>query len=270
MTSNAKHNFSRIHCIIGCLVALVLPIHSFHVVQGTSLQHINTTKKLTISSFPPRKTITTTLAMTGPSKAESSDSSIIQVIFNCIGSTTSTVVSGMFFVVLAWKRDAIMVFFFIGAICNGVLSKVLKRILRQERPAELDKTDIPLKPGDNGMPSSHAMSLGFIGTFTALILPWTKIPLLSYVMTSLLYRIETNLHSRDQVLVGLVLGSINGAIWKRLCDTMIIDVVSQYFLNEAGVLPWYLLAIPALLGAMVVGSVERRISTWLKKDGKGE
>eukprot|EP00429_Kryptoperidinium_foliaceum_P011195 CAMPEP_0176002642 /NCGR_PEP_ID=MMETSP0120_2-20121206/754_1 /TAXON_ID=160619 /ORGANISM="Kryptoperidinium foliaceum, Strain CCMP 1326" /LENGTH=144 /DNA_ID=CAMNT_0017335241 /DNA_START=235 /DNA_END=669 /DNA_ORIENTATION=- len=90
-----------------------------------------------------------------------------------IGSTTSMTVAGMFYLVLAWKRDALMVSFFIGSISNGILSKILKKMLKQERPPDLDESAMEIRPSDNGMPSSHAMSLGFIGTFTAMQLPWT-------------------------------------------------------------------------------------------------
>jgi hypothetical protein len=186
-----------------------------------------------------------------------------------IGSTTSAVVAGTFYIVLAWKRDALMVSFFIGSISNGILSKVLKKILKQERPAELVLSDLELPPSDNGMPSSHAMSLGFIGTFTMLQLPWTVVPILTYVIISLVYRVKSNLHTLEQVLVGVTLGSLNGIVWRSLClgtnpwGIGIMDWVTAHFLNQQGLLPWYGLAVPALLGAAVVGSVERRISRFL-------
>lgn len=64
-----------------------------------------------------------------------------------IGSTTSMFVAITFFVLLAVKRDALMVSFFIGAINNGILSKVLKKLLNQERPAEISET-VKDKPSD--------------------------------------------------------------------------------------------------------------------------
>jgi uncharacterized membrane protein YjjB (DUF3815 family) len=93
-----------------------------------------------------------------------------------VGSTTTIVVSGAFFVILAYKRDALvssslpsglvgtarlltntnlssleqMVSFFIGSIANGILSKVLKKIINQTRPPELEQADIHLKPSDKG------------------------------------------------------------------------------------------------------------------------
>jgi membrane-associated phospholipid phosphatase len=194
-------------------------------------------------------------------------------IFTTIGKSTSTVVAGTFYVVLAIQRDALMVSFFIGAISNGILSKILKKLLKQARPEELNTTQMELKPSDNGMPSSHAMSLGFIGTFTALALPWTSLFLLGYVVLSLIYRVESNLHTLPQILVGVSAGSLNGYLWFLLSHGTLpfleningMDWVTAHFLNEQGVLPLWGLAVPAILGAAIVGSLERRISQFLKQ-----
>jgi len=193
---------------------------------------------------------------------------------DAIGASTSFVVSAVFFAVLAWQRDALMVSFFIGAISNGILSKVLKKIINQTRPAELETADLRLKPSDGGMPSSHAMSLGFISTFTALQLPWTRVWLVLYVVLSLVYRVQVNLHTWQQIAVGSIVGSCNGYAWFRLCtgdnpwNVRVLDVVAVHFLDESGRLPLPMLLVPVLLGAAIVGSFERRIGAWLKKQKK--
>lgn len=116
-----------------------------------------------------------------------------------IGSTTSMVVAGTFFVVLAYQRDAFMLTFFTGSILNGISSKILKRVLNQERPSGFEDEDsVKYKPSDKGMPSSHAMSLGFIGTYCT-IQSWsilgsgllsfsTTLGIILYAMISLIYR----------------------------------------------------------------------------------
>ena len=203
----------------------------------------------------------------------SADEMSLNKIVLWIGSTTSIFVAGTFFVLLAFKRDALMVSFFIGAISNGILSKILKKLLNQERPADISKA-VREKPSDQGMPSSHAMSLGFIGTFTALTLPQTQIPIILYVATSLYYRVHTQLHTREQVAVGLVVGMFNGAFWRSLCSgrnplfpsVNVMEWVSSTFLNEHGLLPIPLLVVPAVIGLAVVGSFERRIRKWIKSD----
>ena len=191
-----------------------------------------------------------------------------------VGSTTSMLVAFTFFAVLAYQRDALMVSFFIGAISNGILSKILKKLLNQERPSTVDINLVKEKPSDKGMPSSHAMSLGFIGTFTGLALPYLQLPLLMYVAISLYYRVHTQLHTREQVAVGLIVGVLNGAMWWTLCNgsnpllpsVNVMDWVSNTILNDQGLLPVRLLVVPAAVGLIVVGSFERRISKWLKKE----
>ena len=138
-----------------------------------------------------------------------------------IGSSTSTVVAGTFFLVLAYQRDTFMLTFFIGSILNGISSKVLKKILNQDRPSGFENdSSVKVKPSDKGMPSSHAMSLGFIGMYTAIALCSgillsagigaqiaTCSALIIYVALSLIYRVKSQLHTTDQVIVGLCFGS---------------------------------------------------------------
>ena len=268
-------------------VALISRISAFAYLPSPTTSHptVKTTRNINPSSSVSSR-LSTTMANNNhqtiflakedaPSKS-SETSSLLSTVYEKIGSTTSIVVAGTFFVVLAYQRDALMVSFFIGAISNGILSKVLKKVLNQERPAELDETQLDLPPSDNGMPSSHAMSLGFICTFTALQLPWTALPLLLYVITSLVYRVQTNLHSTEQILVGITIGTLNGYIWKSLCfgsniwNINVMEWVTANLLNAQGVLPVYAMAVPALVGAAVVGSIERRISRFFKNRSKEE
>lgn len=202
-----------------------------------------------------------------------------------VGKSTSALVSVTFFTVLAYKRDAFMLSFFIGSICNAVLGKVLKRILNQERPRLDDNDDDDdgrQRPTDKGMPSSHAMSLGFICTLTALTIPYTALPLVAFVVASLYYRVQTKLHTVEQVTVGLALGSTNGYLWRRLLATTgdspppwwwpssvnVMDVVSNTLVSlgsgtEDGILPVKYLVVPALVGLVVVGSFERNLGQFL-------
>eukprot|EP00527_Entomoneis_sp_CCMP2396_P000030 CAMPEP_0198148518 /NCGR_PEP_ID=MMETSP1443-20131203/41732_1 /TAXON_ID=186043 /ORGANISM="Entomoneis sp., Strain CCMP2396" /LENGTH=263 /DNA_ID=CAMNT_0043813215 /DNA_START=410 /DNA_END=1201 /DNA_ORIENTATION=+ len=196
-----------------------------------------------------------------------------------IGGTTSAVVAAIFYAVLAWKRDGIMVAFFLGSIANAVMSKVLKKLIAQTRPEGLDlSTKVRLKPSDGGMPSSHAMSLGFIGTFTILNLApataygWcVSIPIVAFSMTSLIYRVQVKLHTWEQVVVGLIFGSSNAYLFQTFAEQDLIAwLQSHYILNNQGLLPLPLLIVPAVVGALIVGSVERRLSNWTnrrKKEG---
>lgn len=217
----------------------------------------------------------------------SSASAVLETIVGSIGSTTSTVVAGTFFAALCYKRDALMVVFFLGAIGNAVFGKVLKKLLNIKRPEESNNKNnnngtngAVDRPNDNGMPSSHAMSLGFIFTFLALLQPTTTLPLLVYASISLVYRVRVNLHTTDQIAVGTVLGSLDGALWWHLCtqsnnallgSTTLVDFVSSSgIMNEKGLLSWYLLAVPALIGAAVVGSVERKLGKYFRGGSSSE
>lgn len=200
--------------------------------------------------------------------------SLATKVIYTVGSSTSIIVSITFFLVLAIQRDALMVAFFVGAIANGILSKILKKILNQDRPSDAAiVTPIAAveQPSDKGMPSSHAMSLGFIGTFTMLTWEWTRLIIPVYAAISLYYRVQTRLHTREQVVVGLIVGSTNGCVWRHLIDGRnpfglnIMEYLSRAFLNDHGLLPIPLLVVPILAGLVVVGSLERKISKFLQK-----
>ena len=73
--------------------------------------------------------------------------------------------------------------------------------------------------------------------------------------------------------MGLVFGVANSFLWHSLAfgesqflpaGINIMELVSTYLLPESGIMPVQYLAIPALVGGAVVGSVERRLSAWLK------
>jgi len=148
-------------------------------------------------------------------------SSRINGIIRKIGSSTSLIVAITFFLTLAYKRNAFMLTFFIGSILNAITSKILKRLINQDRPSDSgQKTKNPLivQPNDKGMPSSHAMSLGFIGMYTSIgfwdlmrgdvyLLSLVYSLLWSFVAVSLYYRVNSRLHTSEQVKVGLFFGS---------------------------------------------------------------
>lgn len=234
----------------------------------------------------PRRTSTINLALQMSGDHDSHDSGEggqwgqpeISPAISLLGRSTSAFVSLTFFAFLAVRRDAYMISFFIGAITNGILSKVLKKVLNHDRPEALDRSDhIKLKPSDGGMPSSHAMSLGFIGAYTALgvaeSMPWLAGLIAPYIVLSLYYRVKSSLHTVEQCGVGLFLGVTNGMIWRDMSlgtsslfpSANIMGWASNNLLPESGQLSPIFLVIPAAVGAAVVGSFERRVSLWLKE-----
>ncbi|KAL7527390.1 hypothetical protein ACHAXR_001933 [Thalassiosira sp. AJA248-18] len=202
-------------------------------------------------------------------------------ITTAVGKSTSTLVSASFFFLLAYQRDAVILTLWIGSILNAVLSKVVKKILNHERPAALQDNDkVKLKPSDGGMPSSHAMSLGFIGTvITEGVIPLeyrfvAGLAMAMYAAFALRYRVSlAHLHTSEQVTVGLVLGVGNALAWLKFgvgdgnARSVLSWVQNNLVSAETGLFPYSALAVPVVIGILVVGSFERRIALWMKNRG---
>ena len=200
-------------------------------------------------------------------------------ITTVVGKTASTFVSLTFFCILAYQRDAIILSLWIGSILNAILSKVAKKVLNHDRPAELqDSNKIKLKPSDGGMPSSHAMSLSFIGTsIIGGIVPVehrlvAAVAVLIYSTIALRYRVRDHLHTVDQVFVGVMLGTVNGLAWIKFglgldssANGPVLSYVQHHCVSgETGLFPYSALTIAIVVGILVVGSFERRIALWMK------
>ena len=88
---------------------------------------------------------------------------------------------------------------------------------------------------------------------------------------ALRYRVRDHLHTTEQVAVGLTLGIANALAWLRLAtgDGPVLSWVRDNFVSpETGLFPYSTLAVPIVVGILVVGSFERRIGLWLKEKGK--
>jgi len=194
-----------------------------------------------------------------------------------VGKSASAFVSVSFFLLLAYHRDALLVTLFIGSIINSVWGKILKKLLNHDRPAELQLNEnVKLKPSDGGMPSSHAMSLGFIGTAILMgVVPGEKQLIVSAIMATysaiaLRYRVRDHLHTVEQVAVGLFLGVGNAITWLKYgvggdhSGPLITWVKDHCVSADSGLLPYPALAVPVIVGVLVVGSFERRIARWLQ------
>lgn len=103
-------------------------------------------------------------------------------------------------------------YFVVGGIGNSILSKILKKIIKQPRP------DRSTSDG-YGMPSSHAQSIFYFITIAALLIQQHQSKLFSIPMTAILFtyaffankwRVQTGLHTITQTLVGAGIGSIVG------------------------------------------------------------
>lgn len=216
-------------------------------------------------------------------------SSLFDRATTIIGKSASSLVSLSFFVLLSTKRDDLTTSLFIGSILNAIVGKILQKVLNHDRPAELELSDkVRLKPSDGGMPSSHAMSLSFIGTvilFGVIVPAAANNSIISiaagalmviYSAIALRYRVRDHLHTLDQILVGYGLGLFNAIVWLKFAVSNynnydntagpVLTLVQKYMISsETNQFPLVGLAIPILVGVLVVGSFERRIGVWLKE-----
>jgi hypothetical protein len=102
------------------------------------------------------------------------------------------------------------------SVATALCGKMLKRLLRQKRPAGARKTD-------GGMPSSHAVSLGYLSTagVTGLLLlpsrppaPGAMCASAAMVLAACYYswlRVHLGHHTIAQCVVGYAFGSISAA-----------------------------------------------------------
>lgn len=200
---------------------------------------------------------------------DSDSERMLNKITTIVGKSASTLVSASVVVLTLW----------IGSILNAILSKVAKKVLNHDRPAQLQNSDsVKLKPSDGGMPSSHAMSLAFIGTsILGSVVPVENRVLVglvfgTYSAIALRYRVREHLHTVEQVAVGVVLGVMNAFVWLqygmgRSGDVgPVVSYAREHWVSaETGLFPYSALAIPVVVGIVVVGSFERRIALWIEE-----
>ena len=141
------------------------------------------------------------------------------------------VVSAMVAGVLVARRfDAESCVCVCGAIANAAVCRVLKAVIRQERPVRPPAGDRPPPNGGDGdgvrdgMPSSHAASLIFLSVYLAAAIvaaapAWRAAAaagvLLAGCFLSYL-RVLAHRHTPAQVLVGALLGGVSAILCRLL------------------------------------------------------
>ena len=131
------------------------------------------------------------------------------------------------------------------------------------------------------------MSLSFIGTVIlfGVIVPATATAsnnnmigiaagtlMVIYSAIALRYRVRDHLHTLEQIVVGYGIGLFNAIVWLKFAVAgTVVTMVQQYLISsDTNQFPLIGLMVPILVGVVVVGSFERRIGMWLKKDRKEE
>jgi hypothetical protein len=140
-------------CLLSATKSFVPPCRSATVAASSSRAHNHfvaaqqSKHLLSLSAKDDNDTFNATMS------ASASDLSYQFV--SLVGKSASSLVSISFFLLLATRRDAVTLTLFIGSIYNAVSSKVLKKILNHERPANLQLNEnVKLKPSDGGMVSA--------------------------------------------------------------------------------------------------------------------
>lgn len=210
-----------------------------------------------------------------PTKAPTmSTRSFGQAVYHAVGRSAREVTAGAVAVVLVAKRDSMTCLWVVGGILNAISSKLLKRLFDQARPAGA-------RSSDPGMPSSHAQSLFFLSTFVGCwtYSSWTAAPLTvraltamalwSYAWNASAWRVEAGYHTTEQVLVGGFLGLTFAWNWHRICSRRLVAVVDAQ-MPPSGKLPLAAVLGVLFLGACAVGSIERKVLSWLGKKKRSE
>ena len=135
--------------------------------------------------------------------------------FNAIGKSAKVAVSSSAGWAVLSSSSWVPLYYICGALCNALMSKIIKRVVRQPRPTLSKK-------GGYGMPSSHAHLLFYFFTILTLLsrkhYPSYLSSALSaalgcYAVTAAYWRVADGLHTLPQTLVGASLGVSMGCVF---------------------------------------------------------
>ncbi|CAM9617864.1 unnamed protein product [Scytosiphon promiscuus] len=167
--------------------------------------------------------------------------SVLELALDFLGGSTQWVVASAVGFALVTRADVGTLVYVIGSLLNAVFSKVLKKTINQVRPDGA-------RLSDPGMPSSHAMSLFYLGTYLVLGLQnhgalmvdpslprWplgvteTQSLLGLYAVTASLWRVKAGFHTLPQVCVGAVVGTADAFLWYRFCQAFLLSQAEVFF-----------------------------------------
>eukprot|EP00271_Cylindrocystis_brebissonii_P011498 TRINITY_DN29335_c0_g1_i1.p1 TRINITY_DN29335_c0_g1~~TRINITY_DN29335_c0_g1_i1.p1 ORF type:complete len:426 (+),score=28.08 TRINITY_DN29335_c0_g1_i1:813-2090(+) len=192
-------------------------------------------------------------------------------ILAVINRSTKWVVSLAAFCALLLRHDAWMAWCIIGALANSALSKVLKRLLNQQRP----KSAEGVKDGP-GMPSSHGQSFGYFTVYAGLAVWVAYGPSAPAVAASLAItaagtflawlRVATGLHTSLQVIVGFLVGSLTAIVWQSAWNSWLAAIIEAE-VRARRPFPWgnahlAIFIMWIFVSAIFVNQVVRK---WMKK-----
>lgn len=187
---------------------------------------------------------------------------VVATPFHAIGMSAKLIVSSTAAVSVLLSESWTPLYYISGALCNALLNKVIKRVLRQPRPAASKK-------GGYGMPSSHAYLLFYFLTvvsrlsrqhYPSHISTVVSIVLGVYAATASSWRVSDGLHSVAQTGVGASLGVATGLLahaYER-----------QALAGFSGKVPSWLKAVVLTSGGLALYSRELRKLRELRRSPK--
>ncbi len=170
-----------------------------------------------------------------------SDSHIISIlgkVYSALGMATQQTVYVCVATFLLSRRDTKALSLVIGICGNGIVAKILKRIINESRPQESYLND-------PGMPSGHTMSLFFIATSFVLLLAnpqyqpmyWPvlrsvnafhmRVVIVAYAIAMSIWRVQQGIHSKPQVEVGALLGITNALCYHFFISFHVAQVIKS-------------------------------------------
>jgi dolichyldiphosphatase len=150
------------------------------------------------------------------SASSASNKDALSVIEGVVGGTAKFFVAAVSTYTVMATPTWLPIYVIIGAVLNGFVGKLVKRVVRQPRPAGSRKKG-------NGMPSSHAQTLFYFTTVLALlsrnaaaaVSPFVWLSALVYSVVATSYRVTSQLHTFPQTVVGAALGIGAGCVAMR-------------------------------------------------------
>lgn len=150
-----------------------------------------------------------------------------------------------FLTLIVFRRELHTMAWFLGLLLNEVVNMIIKHSIKAPRPCSAeDKSKLYNK---YGMPSSHAQFMGFMAIYS-IFFAYIRLKVhvyekfmdnirqhfiaLSAAGAALIVcysRIYLHYHTVEQVLVGLLVGTITGSIWFYVVD----DIFTPFFQDIA-------------------------------------
>ncbi|CAK9784478.1 hypothetical protein CC85DRAFT_284742 [Cutaneotrichosporon oleaginosum] len=131
-------------------------------------------------------------------------------------------------IAILWTRNAHCAWFAAGAVGSTVITRIIKRTIRQPRPPPPPPSTkpAPVRPKRTyGMPSTHSTALGFYFAYMWPLLPlvssavWgERVAVAAITALTLWSRVELGYHTVPQVVVGTTVGVVCAFGWKSLWD----------------------------------------------------